>query len=755
MNKTLPSLLCWLVAFVAGAIAAEWKPAPGPLLTKWGRELKPSAVWNQYPRPQLQRASWQNLNGLWDYAITVKDAPKPEQWDGRILVPFCVESSLSGVGKMVGDDKALWYRRTIKAGARNGRRQLLHFGAVDWRTTVYLNGKTHTHEGGFDPFTFDITEDLVGDGEQELVIRVWDPTEKGSQPVGKQLGNPHGIWYTPVTGIWQTVWMEEVPEGYLTKIKPTTNIDDDTVRIDLAGIGLKATDVAEVRVLWDKKVVASGSRSVSQPQTLTIPNARRWTPDSPAIYQVEVTVKRDGKTLDEASSYLTMRKISVGKDKKGFNRLMLNNDPVFQYGPLDQGWWPDGLYTPPSVEAMVYDLKVIKSLGMNMLRKHIKVEPAIYYEECDKLGLLVWQDMPSVINRSKKHFISPDAKTDAVFDADEKALYRRELKEMIDHLSFFSCIVIWVPFNEGWGQHDTNDVLRWVREYDKTRLVDGPSGWTDRGEGHMKDLHQYPGPGMFPVMADRVSVLGEFGGLGLPLKDHLWKNSDNWGYQSFKTTDELRSNYRRLMIQMLPLIERGLSAAVYTQTTDVEIEVNGLLTYDRAILKVDPVETAKWHKRLYAGSSPLKTLMETSESKPQNWAHTVVKPADDWMKPEFNDREWKRGPGGFGTKITPNSFVGTEWNTRNIWIRREFTVAEAPTGELFFRVHYDEDAEIFINGIPAQTLKGYSADYGLAPLSDTVKKAIKAGKNTIAVSCRQTVGGQYIDVGLIELTEGK
>ncbi|WP_020472138.1 glycoside hydrolase family 2 protein [Zavarzinella formosa] len=749
-------IILGLTALIGAPLtAADWKPAPGPLLTKWGKELKPDGVWKEYPRPQLSRSQWQNLNGLWDYAITPKDAKKPEKWDGQILVPFCVESSLSGVGKTVGDEKALWYHRTFKPVAAKGTRTILNFGAVDWQATIYLNDKTFIHEGGFDPFSFDITEAIQGGGDQELVIRVWDPTEKGSQPVGKQLGNPHGIWYTPVTGIWQTVWLEQVPESYLTRVQSLADIDAGTVTLTFAGTGLKESDIVQVSVMDASKEVTKASGPVGKPLVIKIPDAKRWTPDKPVVYDVRAALVRDGKSLDQAGSYFTMRKISVGKDAKGVNRLMLNNEPVFQYGPLDQGWWPDGLYTPPSSEAMIYDLKVLKNLGMNMLRKHIKVEPATYYEACDRLGFLVWQDMPSCINRTKKHFIAPDAKTDAVFDAPEQALYLKELKAMIDHLSFFSCIVVWVPFNEGWGQHDTNDVLKWTTDYDKTRLVDGPSGWTDRGFGHMKDLHQYPGPGMFPVMSDRVSVLGEFGGLGLPIKDHLWKNSDNWGYQTFKTTEELRQNYHRLMVQLLPLIDRGLSAAVYTQTTDVEVEVNGLMTYDRAIIKVDEKETAKWHKRLFSGKAPIRTVLETSETKPQTWNYTLAKPGDDWMKPEFAAEGWKTGPGGFGTKMTPNTFVGTEWNTTNIWIRREFEIKDLPAGELFFRVHHDEDTEIFINGVSAASLKGFSVDYGLVPVGEAGRKALKTSKNVIAVSCKQTTGGQYIDVGLIELLEGK
>jgi hypothetical protein len=392
---------------------------------------------------------------------------------------------------------------------------------------------------------------------------------------------------------------------------------------------------------------------------------------------------------------------------------------------------------------------------MNMLRKHIKVEPSRLYYHCDKLGLMIWQDMPSVINRSKKHFVQPNQK-DAVFDAEEKDVYNRELKAMIDHLSFFPSIVGWVPFNEGWGQHDTNEVLNWVMKYDPTRLVDGPSGWADRGAGHMKDAHLYPGPGMFPVMPDRVSVLGEFGGLGLPIKGHLWKDNDkNWGYRTYKNIDELRENYRRLMVQLRPLVGKGLSAAVYTQTTDVEVEVNGLMTYDREVLKLDPKVTAKWHKALYGPPPTERVLLETSEKEGQKWRYTIEKPAAGWEKPDFDATGWKEGEGGFGTAMTPGSHVRTEWNTADIWLRCEAELKEIPTGEVMLRIHHDEDAEVFINGVLAGKTTGYITDYTILPLTAEGRKALKSGKNTIAVHCHQTTGGQYIDVGIVELVEAK
>lgn len=751
------SLLALLAA--APAFAADWKPAPVPLMTKWGKQITADKQpWPEYPRPQLVRKDWLNLNGLWDYAITKKGDPRPTKWDGKILVPFCVESALSGVGKHPTENDELWYRRDIDASAWKGKRVLLHFGAVDWETTAFVNGKeVGVHRGGFDPFTFDVT-DALKDGKGELVLKVWDPTEKGSQPLGKQLSKPEGIWYTPVSGIWQTVWMEPVGRSSLESVHVTPDIATGKATVEVKVRGPLPQDAAirlEVKSGdgWQLNFLQSLNNPATDRFPLFLDRPKLWTPDSPHLYEVRVSLGDGDQWDDTIESYFAYRKVSAAKDEKGVLRLMLNNKPLFQLGPLDQGWWPDGLLTPPSDEAMKYDLEVLKKVGMNMLRKHIKVEPARLYYHCDKMGLLVWQDMPSAINRTKKHFIPPGGKADAddQFTDAEKKQFRAELKAMIDHLRFFPCIYCWVPFNEGWGQHDTNAILKWTKEYDPTRLVNGPSGWEDRGYGDMKDMHMYPGPGMFPVMENRVSVLGEFGGLGLPVKGHLWKDQGNWGYRTFKTTDELREAYHILMVRMHPLIGKGLAAAVYTQTTDVEIEVNGLMTYDREVIKFDVAETAKWHKALEGPAPEFNNLVPTSEMVPQTWSYTTTKPADGWEKPAFELKEWNVGNGGFGTRGTPGIALGTDWNTKDIWIRRVFELKEVPTGEVWLRVHHDEDAEVYINGVLAAKLSGFTTSYGEVPLTAAGRKALKAGANLIAIHCKQTGGGQYIDAGLVVL----
>jgi hypothetical protein len=462
------------------------------------------------------------------------------------------------------------------------------------------------------------------------------------------------------------------------------------------------------------------------------------------LYDVELT-----HGTDRVTSYFAMRKIEVKKDRDGFNRIFLNNKPLFQYGPLDQGWWPDGLYTAPTDEALKYDLEVTRKLGFNMIRKHVKVEPARWYYHCDRLGILVWQDMPN----GDRH-IGPN-QPDIKRSQESAKNYYHDLEAIIHARRFHPCIVAWVPFNEGWGQFDTKKVLTLTKELDRTRLVDGPSGWADRGSGELHDIHIYPGPGMPKPEEKRAAVLGEFGGLGLPVEGHLWQKKDNWGYRTFKTREELQTGYEGLIRRLRPLIGKGLAAAVYTQTTDVETEVNGLMTYDRAVLKVDAEKVARLHRRLYEppGIEERTEIVPTSEKEGQKWRYLTSKPAEGWMKPDFDDSAWKGGIGGFGTRGTPGAIVRTTWDGKDIWLRRTFEWKGNTPGEQRLRIHHDEDAEVYVNGVRVASVQGYITDYIEFEIDEALRKALKPGTNMLAVHCHQTTGGQYIDVGFVNVVE--
>jgi hypothetical protein len=563
---------------------AAWAPVQGRIMTRWAADVRPDKVLPEYPRPQLVREKWLNINGMWDYAITAKDAGRPDSWDGRILVPFAVESALSGVGKPVGSAKALWYRRTITVPKDwRGRQILLHFGAVDWESTVWVNGReAGTHRGGYDPFTYDITAALKRGAGQEIVVRVLDPTDDDNSPIarGKQVMKPHGIFYTAVTGIWRTAWLEPVPEGYVAGLNIVPDIDRAMLTVEPRIAGEAAGATVAVKVSRGGQVVAEQEVAAGGPADLAIPDPVLWSPADPALYDIRVALKKDGRVVDEVASYAGMRKISLARDERGTNRLFLNNAPLFELGPLDQGWWPDGLYTAPTDAALRYDIETIKALGMNMFRKHVKVEPDRLYYWCDKLGLLVWQDMPSALFERDKLAADALAARDAQFESEWKAV--------LDALSNHPAIVMWVPFNEGWGQYDTERITAWTKRYDPTRLVDNASGWTDKGVGDVSDIHSYPGPDMPPLEAARASVLGEFGGLGLPLTGHLWQAEGNWGYRNFDDTLAYERRYAELVKTLYALADQGLAAGVYTQTSDCEVEVNGLMTYDREIVKLDP-----------------------------------------------------------------------------------------------------------------------------------------------------------------------
>jgi beta-galactosidase/beta-glucuronidase len=584
LRLTLLLALVW--AFAVPSLKA-WEPAKGPLMTQWAADVSSKNPHPEYPRPQMTRKHWLNLNGLWDLAIVPKESGQPKEYSTKILVPFPVESALSGVMKPVKETEEVWYRRAFKVPRSwSGKRVLLNFGAVDFDSTVLVNGRqVGTHRGGYDAFSFDITDALKTGGENELVVKVWDPTDGdgGTQPRGKQIRKPHGIWYTSTSGIWQTVWIEPVASAHIKSLEITPDIDAGEVRVRPTTTATLGRYDVEATVYARSQKVANGSVALGGELALGMKNPKLWSPESPYLYRLVVTLKLGGRTIDRVESYFGMRKIALGKDANGFTRILLNNKPYFQFGPLDQGFWPDGLYAAPTDEALRYDIEMTKKFGFNMARKHVKVEPQRWYYWCDRLGLLVWQDMPS----GDKYIGAKDP--DATRTPESAAQFERELEEMITELKSHPSIVIWVPFNEGWGQYDTARITEKVKKLDSSRLVINTSGWSDRGVGDINDMHKYPGPGSPEPEEKRAIVLGEFGGLGLPVRGHTWQDEKNWGYRSFTDAESLTKAYLELVENLFPFIEtKGLSAAVYTQTTDVEIEVNGLMTYDREVLKMDP-----------------------------------------------------------------------------------------------------------------------------------------------------------------------
>lgn len=589
---------------------SSWAPVGDKIKTQWAAEVSPENCHAEYPRPEMVRPDWQNLNGLWDYAVTADSLETFSCADGQILVPFPLESSLSGVGRTISAQEALWYKTTFTLSeALSGKKVLLHFGAVDWSAEVFVNGRrVGSHTGGFTAFSFDITEYLTSEGPQELIVKVLDATENDFQPRGKQVLEPRGIWYTAVTGIWQSVWLEGVAETYIKNYDVIADLDGKTLTVCVDLEGAREGDKVKVSLLKGKEgystekpgwwPVARAKAAVGEPLVLKVRRPKTWSPENPYLYGLKISVKRGCKTLDKVQAYTAMREITARKDAKGLKRMYLNGEPLFHYGPLDQGWWPDGLYTAPTDEALKHDLIMTKEYGFNMIRKHIKVEPSRWFYYCDQLGIMVWQDMPSFGDNGPDgwDYSAYDRGHDFPATAEAKANYYKEWGEIIDQHKKFQCIVVWVPFNEAWSQFDTKAAVDFTYGHDSTRLVNQCSGgnWVSGGVGDILDSHNYPMPGVHQWDPEMVVVVGEYGGIGLPLEGHLWQPDRNWGYVQYKNSEEVTAKYEEYAKQLETLVEQGVSGAVYTQTTDVEIEVNGLMTYDRAVNKllVDRVREA-------------------------------------------------------------------------------------------------------------------------------------------------------------------
>ena len=766
--SALPGAALAQTALVRGASNASARPAApaaalrdlpphNTLLTRWAKKLDKNKPLPEYPRPQMVRNNWQSLNGQWDYSVSEKTSlSAPTEFSGQITVPFPLEATLSGVGKTVSPDQKLWYRRTFSVPQTwEGQRVLLHFGAVNYESEVMVNGVVVArHRGGFDGFDADITK-AIKPGKntpQEITVGVLNPLTQ-NQVRGKQTEKPGGIFYTPATGIWQSVWLEPVPDtAYLSGLKITPDLDKNglaTIQVGaITTTSLRDEPAPAYRIVASasdakgKKMTLEmheGGGETGGPATYKIPAPHLWTPESPYLYKLRVAlVGPDNKEVDHVDSYFAVRKIALDKDPKGVTRIFLNNKPYFQAGVLDQGYWPDGIYTAPTDEALKFDIEAAKNLGFNMIRKHAKVEPERWYYWADKLGVLVWQDMPQAFNGP-----NPDATV--------KAQFKTELDHLVSGFYNHPSIVFWTLFNEGWGQHDTETLTPYLQKLDPSRLVNSASGWTDKNVGDVHDMHKYPAPGSPEPEDTRAAVLGEYGGLGLSVPEHRWENTA-WGYQGLYTNGlQLTRRYARFGKDIVDLQKSpGLSAMVYTQLTDVETESNGLLTYDRALYKPDVKIVAAANRGVFlpVPPDPNPPLVPTSQEDPQKWSYTTdAQAGTEWTSPAFDDSSWKTGDGGFGHDV---GNVNTQWNTPDLWIRRSFTLDGAIPKNLAFDVFHDEDIEIYINGVLAATASGYTNGYVVLPMNEAGRAAIKPGKNTLAVHCHQTIGGQFVDVGIVD-----
>ncbi len=630
MKRTLLSLI--VLGFGLSA-NAQWAPVGKEIKTPWASEITPENVHQEYPRPQMVREKWANLNGLWNYAITDLNA-NTFKAEGEILVPFAVESSLSGVGRRITKENSLWYEREFSVPSSwKGQNIILHFGAVDWKAEVFVNGQlVGEHKGGYDPFSYDITPYLNKSGKQKVVVKVFDATDNSMQPRGKQCIINSAIWYTPVSGIWQTVWLEPVNKTHIQDYYPVSNLAKSTLTVDVKTVNAYVRDIVEVELLEGgigynpempsdnviAKAVVSKGKAV-----INVPEMKTWSPDSPYLYGMRITITRDGKIIDQVEGYTAMRSIKAQNDKSPnqYKRMALNGKNLFQYGPLDQGWWPDGLYTAPCDEALKFDIVKTKEMGYNMIRKHIKVEPARWYYWCDVLGMMVWQDMPSIgdfagtqlrsrdldVQKAVKNVWSKDSLlggTECEIPQEWKDNFYNEWTNIMTALRGFQCIVCWVPFNEAWGQFDTPEVVKYTKKFDPTRLVNESSGGNFHLVGDIIDVHHYPHPAMNVFEAKFINVLGEYGGIGYPVPGHTWEIDRKWGYGKNKqSSEEVMQQYEVYAEMLKVFVQTGCAAAVYTQTTDVEGEINGLMTYDRAVIKVDIPKLAEINRSVIESMS--------------------------------------------------------------------------------------------------------------------------------------------------------
>ena len=739
MRKNLITFL--LLSLLPITLMAQFSPKTTPIKTQWTDQVDKNNPLPEYPRPQLVRADWMNLNGYWEFKSgAAGDAVPVNQTLGeQIVVPFAPEATLSGIVKHY---ERVWYRKLVTIPSNwTGKRILIHFGAIDWESEVYVNGVSMgIHKGGYDEVTYDITDQIVGTGPQEIIVRVFDPTRDYGQPRGKQTTAPGGIMYTCVTGIWQTVWLEPVAQQNIGSIKITPDIDNDVLKLTVNtenATGLTVKAFAKDASVQVGEITGNANTELS----IHIPNAKLWSPENPFLYDLDIKLMNGNTVVDSVSSYFGMRKIALVRESPT-PQIYLNNKPIYMMGPLDQGFWPDGIYTAPTDEALRFDIEAEKALGFNMVRKHIKVEPQRWYYWADKLGILVWQDMPSPN--------SYDAPSGMAID---KPQFDLELTRMINtHLNSPS-IVSWVIFNEWQAEFESPRHTLMVRALDPTRLINQGSGH-ERSEEQcdILDGHYYAPP-KCPTSTTSAVVCGEYGGIGYPIANHLWSTAGNF-YGNVSSAEALIQRYTDFSERLLMFKKtNGMSAAVYTEITDVEIEVNGFLTYDR-MYKVNPaIIKAINEKVINETVTSSADVSPTSDKEPQTWKYTTSAPTVSWYTASFDDSAWASATGGFGTRVDGSgNQIGTLWNTSNIWIRKTFTLGNLTPLQLKnlrLSVFHDENASIYINGVLAATLTGYTTDYIPVEISQAAKNAlVMNGTNTIAISCRQTTGGQFIDAGL-------
>ena len=700
-------------------------------MTRWAKEVDPQAPLPEYPRPQMTRPKWLSLNGLWQFenASNASPLPKNRELKERVLVPFPIQSALSGVGQR---HRQVWYRRTFEVPAAwKNQNVLLHFGAVNYESGIYLNGKLlGTHKGGYDGFSFDVTAQLK-EGANELIIGAINGANWNDQVRGKQSNDPRGQYYTAATGIWQTVWLEPVNPTYLKELIITPDVDGGALEVRTEAVNAEG-DIVSVEVMDGETSVAKAQGAAGTLIRVTVPNAKLWSPENPFLYSLKITLLRDNQILDSIGSYAGFRKISVGKDEAGKTRLLLNNKPLFQVGVIDQGYWPDGIYTAPTDEALKFDIEAAKNLGFNMMRKHAKVEPARWYYWADRLGMLVWQDMP--IGESK----TPVAKRQ----------FENELRRMVENRRHHPSIIMWVLFDEARGQFDAERLTQLVKVQDPTRLVSNASGGDDKYAGDVHDTHSLPTPRSNAPEAARAAVVGKFGGLNFFVKDHSWETSAPLSEvtATFSEAEGVTRRYETLLNKVWKLKEEpGTSAVAYAQLFDIEGDTTGLYSYDRAILKMDEsrVRAANLGQAML---KPLVMLLPTGRETPTDWKYTIKRPQEGWERPGFDDLDWKSGAAPFGNEVAPGK-ARTEWKTGDIWLRREVELPADIKNPLLLLRH-DDDAEVYINGVLAAKVKDFINEYEEIPLSPESRAALVPGKNLIAVHVKQNWGEQAIDLGL-------